>query len=181
MVSSDCETHTWVPEAILMSYIKQHLLRHLFSSLKWSFWTQTISVPLPLSRPACLRNPGLTQASLTADRQLSPLQTATTAGIFTSQGFYKSWGNSLFSMYTHLHVQFWSRLSHARTHLTPAESRTKLYSTLTGAVILRNSNYQEPFLSHLWNYSFCSWFPQRDNFASLWGTLEDATKYLAGI
>lgn len=139
MVSSYYEVHKWVPEAIPMSYTKQHLLWHLFSSLKWSFWMKTIC-PAPTVRPcwpargtpstACVKNMGFTWA-----RQGLAVVSAANGkyGWHLHQPLFpQALGKDLVyfltvSMYYSLNVQlfggFWSRVSCARADFGPVESR----------------------------------------------------------
>lgn len=148
LVSSYYERHTWVPEAILMSHTKQHLLWHLFSSLKWHFWMKTICPALTVlscwpawdtPSTACVKNTAFTWAR---HGQAVVSAASSKHGLYLhqpmfSQALGKKPVHFLTASMYNLHVQlfggFWSRPSHARTDFAPVESRTKLYSTLTEA------------------------------------------------
>lgn len=104
LFSSHYQMHVWVPEAILMSRTKSHLLWHLFSSLKWSFWKKIICPPLTTMlcwpawstpRTGCVRN-----AAPDMDRQLPLQPTANMTGIFISC-ISPSPGQELFRFYQH--------------------------------------------------------------------------------
>lgn len=82
------QMHVWVPEAILMSCPKLHLIWHRFSLLKWSFWKKIICPALTamvcwpawsIPSTGCVKNAGPDM-----HRQLSLQPTANTTGISIS-------------------------------------------------------------------------------------------------
>lgn len=160
-----------------------------FPSLKWSFWMKTICPALCTLLPSL----GHTRHSPCEECQFH-LGQALTAVFFWylhqlvfPQALRKELVHFLrASMYNSLHVQlfgeFWSRLSHARTHFAPVESRTELCFTFDTGRSTPQLPRAFPKLSvKLFILQFFPTKKGKFRVFSVYEALEDAAEYLAAI